>query len=144
MILGQSREQLRRMYVDAWRKQQAGEPVSPLEAMIAEVVAMHPEYHALLNRGENALDKDFLPEQGESNPFMHMGMHIAIREQLSTDRPTGIVDAIRALLARVQDAHEVEHKVMECLGQSLWEAQRAGQAPDEMAYLRCVQGLTRR
>ena len=144
MILGQSREQLRRMYVDAWRKQQAGEPVSPLEAMIAEVVAMHPEYHALLNRGNNALDKDFLPEQGESNPFMHMGMHIAIREQLSTDRPTGIVDAIRALLARVQDAHEVEHKVMECLGQSLWEAQRAGRAPDEAAYLRCVQGLARR
>ncbi len=144
MILGQNREQLRRMYVDAWRKQQAGEPVSPLEAMIAEVVAMHPEYHALLNRGNNALDKDFLPEQGESNPFMHMGMHIAIREQLSTDRPTGIVDAIRALLARVQDAHEVEHKVMECLGQSLWEAQRAGRAPDEAAYLRCVQGLARR
>ena len=144
MILGQNREQLRRMYVDAWCKQQAGEPVSPLEAMIAEVVAMHPEYHALLKRGENALDKDFLPEQGESNPFMHMGMHIAIREQLSTDRPIGIVDAIRALLARVQDAHEVEHRVMECLGQSLWEAQQAGQAPDEMAYLRCVQGRARR
>ena len=144
MILGQNREQLRRMYVDAWRKQQAGEPVSPLEAMIAEVVAMHPEYHPLLEQGEDALDRDFLPEQGESNPFMHMGMHIAIREQLGSDRPIGIVDAIRALLARVQDAHEVEHKVMECLGQSLWEAQRAGQAPDEMAYLRCVQGLTRR
>ncbi len=143
-MFGDNREQLRRMYVDAWRKQQAGEPVSPLEAMIAEVVAMHPEYHALLNQGEDALDKDFLPEQGETNPFMHMGMHIAIREQLSTDRPTGIVDAIRTLLARVQDAHEVEHRVMECLGQSLWEAQRAGQAPDEMAYLRCVQELARR
>ncbi len=143
-MFGQSREQLRRMYVDAWRKQQAGESVSPLEAMIAEVVAMHPEYHALLEQGEDALDKDFLPGQGESNPFMHMGMHIAIREQLSTDRPAGIIDAIRALLARVQDAHAVEHRVMECLGQSLWEAQRAGQAPDELAYLRCVQGLARR
>ena len=143
-MFGDNREQLRRMYVDAWRKQQAGELVSALEAMIAEVVAMHPEYHALLSQGEDALDKDFLPEQGETNPFMHMGMHIAIREQLSTDRPAGIVDAIRTLLARVQDAHEVEHKVMECLGQSLWEAQRAGQAPDEMTYLRCVQGLARR
>ena len=143
-MFGNNREQLRRLYVEAWQKQQTGKVLSPLEAMIAEVVAMHPEYHALLNQGEDALDRDFLPEQGESNPFMHMGMHVAIREQLSTDRPTGIVDAIRALLARVQDAHAVEHQVMECLGQSLWEAQRAGQAPDEAAYLRCVQGLARR
>ncbi|MCF6210409.1 MAG: DUF1841 family protein [Gammaproteobacteria bacterium] len=142
-MFGQSREQLRRMYVDAWRKQQTDEPLSPLETMIAEVVTMHPEYQALLKRGEDALDKDFPAAQGETNPFMHMGMHIAIREQLSTDRPAGIVDAIRTLLARVQDAHEVEHRVMECLGQSLWEAQRAGQTPDEVAYLRCVQGLAR-
>ncbi len=143
-MFGNNREQLRRLYVEAWQKQQASGVLSPLEAMIAEVVAMHPEYHALLNQGEDALDRDFLPEQGESNPFMHMGMHVAIREQLSTDRPVGIVDAIRALLARVQDAHAVEHQVMECLGQSLWEAQRTGQAPDEAAYLRCVQGLARR
>jgi len=143
-MFGQNREQLRRMYMDAWRKQQAGELLSPLETMITEVVAMHPEYHPLLEQGEDTLDKDFLPEQGESNPFMHMGMHIAIREQLSIDRPAGIIEAIRALLAQVQDAHTVEHQVMECLGQSLWEAQRAGQAPDEAAYLRCVQGLARR
>lgn len=143
-MFGDNREQLRQMYVDAWRKQQAGDVLTPLETMIAEVVDMHPEYHALLNQGDAAIDKDFMPDQGESNPFMHMGMHIAIREQLSTDRPNGIVDAIRALLARVQDAHPVEHSVMACLGESLWEAQRAGKAPDEMAYLRCVQGLARR
>ena len=143
-MFGDNREQLRQMYVDAWRKQQANELLTPLEMMIAEVVEMHPEYHALLNKGDAAIDKDFMPEQGESNPFMHMGMHIAIREQLSTNRPTGIVDAIRALLACIQDAHEVEHRVMECLGESLWEAQRAGKTPDEMAYLRCVQGLARR
>ena len=143
-MFGDNREQLRQMYVDAWRKQQDGALLTPLEAMIAEVVDMHPEYHALLDRGEDAIERDFLPEQGESNPFMHMGMHIAIREQLSTDRPAGIVDAIRTLLARLQDAHAVEHQVMECLGTSLWEAQRAGQAPDEQAYLRCVQALGRR
>lgn len=143
-MFGQDRNQLRQMYFAAWRKQQNGELMQPLETMIAGVVSLHPEYHALLEQGEDALDKDFLPEMGETNPFMHMGMHIAIREQLSTDRPLGIVDAIRALLARIQDAHTVEHQVMECLGESLWEAQRAGQAPDEMAYLRCVQALSRR
>lgn len=140
-MFGQDRNQLRQMYIDAWRKQQAGEILQPLESMIAEVVIMHPEYHALLNKGVDALDKDFLPELGESNPFMHMGMHIAIREQLSTGQPAGIVAAHKKLLLRLQDAHEVEHQIMECLGRALWESQQNGAAPDESQYLLCVQRL---
>jgi len=140
-MFGQDRNQLRQMYLDAWRKQQDGELMQPLEAMIAGVVALHPEYHALLEQGEDALDKDFLPETGETNPFMHMGMHIAIREQLATGRPEGIVLAHKKLLLRLQDVHEVEHQIMECLGQSLWEAQRNNHAPDESQYLLCVQKL---
>jgi len=140
-MFGQDRNQLRQMYLDAWHKQQNGELMQPLEVMIAEVVALHPEYHALLERGEDALDKDFLPEMGETNPFMHMGMHMAIREQLSTDRPAGIVLAHKKCLLRFVDAHEAEHQIMECLGQSLWEAQRNNHAPDETQYLQCVQTL---
>ncbi len=140
-MFGQDRNQLRQMYFAAWRKQQNGELMQPLETMIAGVVSLHPEYHALLEQGEDALDKDFLPEMGETNPFMHMGMHIAIREQLSTDRPDGIVPAHKKLLLRLQDVHEVEHQIMECLGQSLWEAQRNNSAPDESRYLLCVQKL---
>ncbi|WP_455217816.1 DUF1841 family protein [Kaarinaea lacus] len=143
MIFGQDRNQLRQMYIDAWKKQLAGELMQPLEAMIAEIVAMHPEYHALLGEEEAALDKDFLPEMGESNPFMHMGMHIAIREQLSTDRPAGIVAAQQQLMRRLQDTHEVEHQIMECLGHALWEAQQNNTAPDESQYLQCVQRLAR-
>jgi len=138
-MFGQDRNQLRQMYFSAWRKQQDGELMQPLEVMIAEVIALHPEYHALLEQGEDALDKDFLPEMGEANPFMHMGMHIAIREQLATDRPAGIVLAHKKLLLRLQDTHEVEHQIMECLGESLWEAQRNNGAPDESQYLLCVQ-----
>jgi len=138
-MFGQDRNQLRQMYFDAWRKQQGGELMQPLEAMIAEVIVLHPEYHALLEQGEDALDKDFLPEMGETNPFMHMGMHIAIREQLATDRPDGIALAHKKLLLRLQDVHEVEHQIMECLGESLWEAQRNNHAPDESQYLQCVQ-----
>ncbi|NOX91866.1 MAG: DUF1841 family protein [Gammaproteobacteria bacterium] len=140
-MFGQDRNQLRQMYFDAWHKQQNGELMQPLETIIAGVVSLHPEYHALLEQGEDALDKDFLPEMGETNPFMHMGMHIAIREQLSTDRPDGIVLAHKKLLLRLQDVHEVEHQIMECLGQSLWEAQRNNSAPDESRYLLCVQKL---
>ena len=143
MIFGQDRNQLRQMYIDAWKKQLAGELMQPLEAMIAEIVVMHPEYHSMLEAGEDSLDRDFNPEMGESNPFMHMGMHIAIREQLSTDRPAGIVDAHKQLMSRLQDAHEVEHHIMECLGRALWDAQQNNTAPDESQYLRCVQKLAR-
>ncbi len=140
-MFGQDRNQLRQMYLDAWRKQCDGELQQPLEAMIAEVVGLHPEYHALLKKGEEALAKDFMPELGESNPFMHMGMHIAIREQLATDRPAGIRAAHQALLGKFGDAHEVDHQVMECLGRALWEAQQNNAPPDEAQYLRCVQAL---
>ena len=140
-MFGQDRNQLRQMYIDAWRKHQAGEVMQPLEVMISEVVAMHPEYHDILNKGEDSLDKDFLPEMGDSNPFMHMGMHIAIREQLSTDRPVGINSAQKKLLLRLQDPHEVEHQIMECLGRVLWESQQNNTAPDETQYLVCVQKL---
>jgi hypothetical protein len=142
-MFGHDRQQLRQMYLDAWHKHQAGAPLQPIERLIAEVVALHPEYHALLQPGEQALERDFLPELGESNPFLHMGMHIAIREQLATDRPQGIVAAQRDLLRRRQDPHAVEHAIMECLGEALWEAARAGTPPDEAAYLRCVQALAR-
>jgi hypothetical protein len=132
------------MYLDAWRKHQAREAMQPLEQLIAEIVSLHPEYHALLENDEQALARDFLPELGESNPFMHMGMHIAIREQLATDRPAGIVAAHRQLLLHLQDAHAAEHQIMECLGQSLWEAQRAGGLPNEGSYLHCVQQCVRK
>lgn len=140
-MYGQDRNQLRQMYLDVWRKHQGGELLQPLEALIAEVIGIHPEYHDLLMQGDAALDKDFLPELGESNPFLHMGMHIAIREQLATDRPSGIATAHKKLLLRLQDPHQVEHQIMECLGHSLWQAQQDNSAPDESQYLRCVQQL---
>lgn len=140
-MFSQDRNQLRQMYLDAWRKQQTGEPMQPLENLVAEIIGIHPEYHSLLEKDAGALDKDFLPELGESNPFMHMGMHIAIREQVATDRPPGIATTYQHLLAKRQDAHEVEHQIMECLGQILWEAQRQGNSPDEAQYLACVQKL---
>jgi hypothetical protein len=137
MLFGNDRTALRRFYLEAWRKLRENQPLEPLERQIAEVVSEHPEYHALLE-GEDALAQDYTPEMGQSNPFLHMGMHIAIREQLGGDRPVGIVTAYRALLLRLGDPHAVEHHMMECLGQALWEAQRAGRAPDEAAYLKCL------
>ena len=81
------------------------------------------------------LERDYTPEAGQSNPFLHMGMHLAIREQVGTDRPAGIRAVHSALAARLGGIHEAEHVMIECLGEALWNAQRAGVAPDEARYL---------
>jgi hypothetical protein len=142
MMFGQDRQQLRRFYYQSWQKQQQQQPMEALERMIAEVVSLHPEYHALLADEAQGLDKDYTPEMGQTNPFLHMGLHIAIHEQLGADRPVGIRQAYQKLLHRTQDAHQTEHLIMDCLGEALWQAQRDGKAPDEAAYLQRIKQLS--
>lgn len=110
---------------------------------IADVVALHPEYHAALERPDEEVDRDYTPESGESNPFLHMGLHLAVRDQVATDRPAGMRAAFEALARRLGSRHDAEHRFIECLAEAMWEAQRAGLPPDETAYLRKVQGLSR-
>lgn len=143
MLYGQHRDELRRAYCTAWSKHLQGLPLEALEQQLVAVIGLHPEYHALLADAGSALTRDFTPESGQTNPFLHMGMHLAIRDQLATDRPAGITAAFASLMARLQDAHAAEHAMMECLAESLWQAQRSGQAPDEARYLICLQQLTR-
>ena len=134
----QSRDELRRVYVEAWRKRRAGLPVEPLEAQVADVIALHPEYHAALERGDAALERDYTPAGGQSNPFLHMGLHLAVRDQIATDRPAGIREAFASLAARSGSEHEAEHRIIECLAEAMWDAQRSGRPPDEAGYLQCV------
>lgn len=141
MLFGDDRTALRRYYVEAWNKLRAGEPLEPLQRQVAEVVREHPEYHAMLEGDEALLERDFTPEQGQSNPFLHMGMHLAIHEQLSTQRPAGVVECYQKLLAKIGDIHTVEHQMMECLGEMLWQAQRDGTMPQEQVYLDCLRRL---
>jgi hypothetical protein len=137
-IHGESRSDTRQAFFDVWAKMQDGRPMTALESIIADVIRMHPEYHALLARGIEVLDKDWSPEGGETNPFLHMGMHIAIREQLSIDRPPGIKAAYETLLSNTRDQMQAEHLMLECLGETLWRAQRENRMPDEQLYLQLV------
>jgi len=114
--------------------------LEPMEAIIADVIKLHPEYHQILDKGESAVEKDFSPEDGQSNPFLHMGMHITLREQAGGDRPAGIHDVYQNLVQQ-KGMHEAEHAMMECLGQTLWNAQRHNAMPDENAYLACLRQL---
>ncbi len=134
----QSRDELRRVYVEAWRKRRAGLPVEPLEAQVADVIALHPEYHEALERDGDALVRDYTPAGGQSNPFLHMGLHLAVRDQIATDRPAGMRQAFDSLARRIGSAHDAEHRIIECLAEAMWEAQRSGRPPDEAAYLQRV------
>ena len=139
----QSRDSLRRRYVEAWRKHREGQPREPLEDQIATVVEEHPEYHALLECADAALESDYTPDDGQSNPFLHLGLHLAIREQVATDRPAGIAAIHTALTRRLRSRHEAEHRMLECLAEALWRSQRHGLPPDETAYLESLRAVER-
>ena len=139
MIFGQDRTELRNMYVDAWKKHSDGVPMSPLEMQIADVIALHPEYHDEMTA--DTLEQEFSPEQGKTNPFLHMGLHLGIREQVATNRPPGIASVFKALSTRLGDAHVAEHQMIDCLAETLWEAQSQNSAPDEQQYLERLRRL---
>ena len=139
MIFGQDRNELRQMYADAWKKRCDEIPLSPLEAQIAAVVAEHPEYHDAVT-GED-LDREYTPEGGRTNPFLHMGLHLGIREQVATNRPAGIRSVYEQLANRLGDAHEAEHRMIDCLAEAMWTAQRENRPPDELQYLESLRKL---
>ncbi len=132
---------MRRVFIDAWSKFQAGEPMQPLEQAITAIIQQHPEYHRLLDDPEQLLEKDFLAEDGASNLFLHIGMHLSLQEQISTNRPSGITSLYQQLSEKTGDPHTAEHQIMECLGQALWEAQQTGNMPNEQGYLECIRRL---
>ncbi|MCW8947386.1 MAG: DUF1841 family protein [Sedimenticola sp.] len=140
-MFGNDRTQMRRFFTETWRKAKAGEVLIPLEQLISGIIQQHPEYHSLLESPDSSLDKDFLPDGGETNPFLHLGMHISLQEQIGTDRPAGIRKLYQKAVKKTGDSHAAEHQLMECLGRMLWEAQRGNRAPDEQAYLQCIKHL---
>lgn len=142
MLLGQGRRQTREVFFRAWAKHREHQPLEGVESLIVAVALRHPEYHALLEHPVHVEDRDYLPEGGQMNPFLHMGMHIAIEEQLALDQPRGIRAQYQRLRARLADEHAAQHHIMECLGEWLWRAGRDGAAPPpETDYLDCLARL---
>ena len=141
IFAGQSREQLRRLYLEAWRKFSAKQPLEPLEAQLAAVIVEHPEYLTWIEAGDAAIAAEFTPESGRQNPFLHMGFHLALREQVATNRPHGITAIHQRLAKKMGDVHAAEHAMLEPLAETLWEAQRANRMPDEQAYLERLKKL---
>ena len=137
-MFSQTRDEARKFVIDAWRKHRAGEPLSALEATAARLVGMHPEYHAIIESPALYADRDYRPEHGDVNPFLHLSLHLAVAEQLAIDQPRGIVAHFERLRAARGDAHAALHDIVECLGEVMWQAQRLGTGPDATLYLDCL------
>ncbi|MBI5923489.1 MAG: DUF1841 family protein [Betaproteobacteria bacterium] len=133
-----SRDQARLFFIDSWHKQTQGVPLTPMEHIAADIVGMHPEYHRLLGDKASALAQEWTPEQGETNPFLHLSLHLAIEEQLSIDQPPGLRAIFDSLLTQYGERHPALHAVLECLGETVWRAQRSNSQPDGAAYLDCL------
>lgn len=138
MIFNPSRDQSREFLFDLWAKHLASAPLSALESLALGIVLEHPEYQAVLAERERYLDHDWKPEGGETNPFLHLMMHVAIEEQVSIDQPPGIRAAIEALAKKRGSMHDARHDVMECLAEMIWQAQRNGTGFDNAAYIGCI------
>ena len=132
-----SRDQARQFLIDAWRKRVDKLPATALETLAADLIAMHPEYHELLS-APDALTREWTPEDGAMNPFLHLSLHLAIEEQLSIDQPPGIRALFETRRSQVGNHHDALHDILECLGETLWRAQRDRAPLDGPAYLECI------
>lgn len=133
-----SREEARRFLIDAWAKYRAQAPLTELEKIAAGLIALHPEYHATFEEPDRHADRDYSPEAGDVNPFLHLSLHLAVAEQLAIDQPTGIRAEFERIRALRGDEHAALHAVLECLGEIIWASQRHGTPPDAQLYLDCL------
>ena len=133
-----SRDEARRFVIGAWTKFRAGEPLSDIERLVASLVAMHPEYQPLIEEGERHLEREWTPDGGAANPFLHLSLHLAVAEQLAIDQPPGIRAEFERIREARGDEHAALHAVLECLGETMWQAQRLGTGPDAEVYLGCL------
>jgi hypothetical protein len=133
-----SRDDARRFLIDAWTKYRAQTPLTDLERIAAGLIALHPEYHATFDHPDRYLDRDYAPEAGAVNPFLHLSLHVAVAEQLAIDRPSGIRAQFERIRAARGDEHAALHALLDCLGEMIWHAQRHGTAPDAQIYLACL------
>lgn len=140
-LFNPSKDDVREFFCEAWRKQQASGILTPLESIAARWMVEHPEYHDILNRPEEAKHTDFSVEKGQTNPFLHLAMHLSIAEQIQADQPPGIREVGKQLAARLDSEHEAAHQIMECLAAILWESQRSQTPPDMESYVESLRRL---
>ena len=140
-IFNPTREEVRRFFCDTWQKRSDTQVLTPMEIIAGDWMQEHPEYHDLLSDPEKSLEQDYTPERGETNPFLHLSMHLSITEQISIDQPPGIREIAEKLTKKLGSEHQAQHAIMECLGRMMWEAQREGGQIQPENYLEALKKL---
>ena len=129
-------------FVEVRRKVVERELLQPLEAMIADILNQHPEYQDLLADEKKALSDEYIATNFDINPFLHLGLHVALQEQIQANRPQGIAAVYQNLKLRgVGDEHKLRHLMMQCLSESLYKAQASNAMPNETEYMACLRAI---
>jgi hypothetical protein len=142
MYGGLTRNQVRSFFYDSWRRRANPSLLSPLEEVAVDWIVQHPEYHALFEDQHKSIEKEYTPEHGELNPFLHLSMHLSISEQVAADSPRGIKDMYYNLINNTQSEHEAAHRIMDCLGEAIWTSQRTNRPLDTDTYMTCIKKLS--
>ena len=138
-LFSPSRDEVREFFFNAWSQFKVQKPLTDLEKIALSIMHMHPEYHAILDKPGQYKNQEYFPEFGETNPFLHMSLHLSIHEQLSINQPTGITGIYEQLKLKYQDDHDAQHVIVECLGEAIWQAQRNNTALDANFYVQLLQ-----
>ncbi len=139
-LFNPSRDQVRQFFFDAWAKYKKQQALTDLEAIALQVMQMHPEYHLVLDAPDRYMEQAYFPEMGETNPFLHMSLHLSVLEQVAINQPIGIAEIYQALKMKHGNEADAQHDLMDCLAESIWQAQRNGQPPNSETYMHCMQG----
>lgn len=140
-----TRDQARQFLFDAWAKFKQHATLTDLEKIAVEVMQMHPEYHVILEAPERYMHQQYFPEMGETNPFLHLSLHLSVIEQISINQPIGIAKVYDTLRQKHNDIHMAQHDLLECLAETIWQAQHHQKPLDSTVYLNLLNqriGLT--
>ncbi len=138
-LFNPSRDEVRQFFFDSWAKFNQQQVLTDLEKMAVSIMHMHPEYHAILDQPDHYLQQAYYPEMGETNPFLHMSLHLSIQEQISINKPIGITQAYGKLCTKYQEEHAAQHALLECLAETIWLAQRNQTGMDAAHYLQLIE-----
>lgn len=126
---------VRNFFFDTYQKGSQSLPLSDLEKIAYSIIIEHPEYRTVLSNRDKYMVYNWLPENGETNPFLHLSMHMSIIEQLSINQPFGVKELYFELCKKLDNEHEAQHQAMDCLAEMVWQAQYNNMQPDPQIYL---------
>ena len=136
-MFSQDRKKQREFLAESWQKYTNNKPLEPLEEQLVSIIEIHPEYHDFICN----IESEYSPEQNEINPFLHINLQLALRDQLILNQPKGIKEVHQKLISKYKDSHKVEHLMMECIEEMIYISQKNNTSMDQESYLECITSL---